>query len=97
MDGGAGCQSVPQPLRITQMINKMVHDKKTESFVAVSSFLAAVALAFTSLLISEDHDIAAGVLMMCAQFLMLTATIFGLDYKIGQQIRRMKSEEGGEK
>ncbi len=62
----------------------MVHDKTTESFVAVGSFLASVALAFTSLLISEDHDIAAGVLMMCAQFLMLTATIFGLDYKLWQ-------------
>lgn len=73
----------------------MVHDKKVESFVAVGSFLAAVALAFTSLLISHDHDIAAGVLMMCAQFLMLTATIFGLDYKIGQQIRRLKAEEEG--
>lgn len=62
----------------------MVHDKKVESFVAVGAFLAAVGLAFTSLLISHDHDIAAGVLMMCAQFLMLTATIFGLDYKLGQ-------------
>ena len=72
----------------------MVHDKKTESFVAVSSFLAAVALAFTSLIISKDHDIAAGVLMMCAQVLMLTATIFGLDYKIGQEIRRYERREG---
>ena len=72
----------------------MVHDKKIESVVAVGSFLAAVGLAFTSLIISPDHDIAAGVLMMCAQFLMLTATIFGLDYKIGQQIRRFKEEEG---
>ena len=71
----------------------MVHDKKVESFVAVCSFLAAVALAFTSLLISQDHDIAAGVLMMCAQFLMLTATIFGLDYKIGQKIREMQHDE----
>lgn len=71
----------------------MVHDKRVESFVAVSSFLAAVALAFTSLLISQDHDIAAGVLMMCAQFLMLTATIFGLDYKIGQKLRDMKGDE----
>lgn len=52
-----------------------------ESFVAVASFMAAVALAFTSLIISENHDIAAGVLMMCAQFLMLCATIFGIDYK----------------
>ena len=97
MDGRPDQPPLAVAFRITQMIIKMVHDKKTESFVAVSSFLAAVALAFTSLLISEDHDIAAGVLMMCAQFLMLTATIFGLDYKIGQQIRRMKSEEGGEK
>ena len=53
----------------------------SEVFVAVGSFLAAVGLAFTSLMISEDHDIAAGVLMMCAQFLTLTATIFGIDYK----------------
>lgn len=49
--------------------------------MAVGSFLAAVLLAFTSLIISDDHDIAAGVLMMCAQFLTLTATIFGIDYK----------------
>lgn len=60
--------------------------------MAIGSFLAAVALAFTSLLISEDHDIAAGVLMMCAQFLLLTAAIFGIDYKIGQQIRRYEEE-----
>lgn len=71
----------------------MVHDKKVESFVAVGSFLAAVALAFTSMLISESHDIAAGVLMMCAQFLMLTATIFGLDYKIGQKLREYEKDE----
>lgn len=63
----------------------MVHDKRVESVVAIGSFLAAVGLAFTSLMISEDHDIAAGVLMMCAQFLMLTATIFGIDYKLGQR------------
>lgn len=55
--------------------------------MAIGSFLAAVALAFTSLLISPDHDIAAGVLMMCAQFLLLTAAIFGIDYKIGQKLR----------
>lgn len=60
----------------------MIHDRKAEKFVAVSSFFSAVALAFTSLLLSEDNDIAAGVLMMCAQFLTLTATIFGIDYKV---------------
>ncbi|MBQ6148634.1 MAG: hypothetical protein IJI83_03710 [Oscillospiraceae bacterium] len=59
----------------------METSKKVEYVVAVGSFGAAVGLAFTSLLISSDHDIASGVLMMCAQFLMLTATIFGIDYK----------------
>lgn len=59
----------------------MKTDKTHEKFVADGSFLAAVALAFTSMVISEDHDIAAGVLMMCAQFLTLTATIFGIHYK----------------
>lgn len=59
----------------------MIHDRKAEKFVAVASFVSAVALAFTSVIISDDNDIAGGVLMMCAQFLTLTATIFGLDYK----------------
>ena len=59
-------------------------------FVAVGAFLAAVALAFTSLMISEDHDIAAGVLMMCAQFLTLTAAIFGIDYKWRSVERKLK-------
>ena len=63
------------------MANPVIHDRRTEKFVAVCSFFAAVGLAFTSLLISEDHDVAAGALMMCAQFLTLTATIFGIDYK----------------
>lgn len=61
--------------------NTMIQSRKAEKFVAVSSFLAAVGLSFTSLVISEDHDIASGVLMMCAQFLTLTATLFGIDYK----------------
>ena len=58
--------------------------------MAISSFLAAVALAFTSLVISENHVIDSSVLMMCAQFLLLTATIFGLDYHI---IKRIEDKE----
>ena len=70
----------------------MIQDKKVESSVAIGSFLAAVGLAFTSLCISHDHDIAAGVLMMCAQFLMLTASIFGLDYKISKYLHVHEKE-----
>ena len=50
-----------------------------------ASFTTVVALAFTSLLISEDHDIAANVMICCAQFLTLTATILGIDYKFTRQ------------
>lgn len=63
------------------------YERKTKLFVAVGSFLAAVLLAFTSVLISTDHDVASGVLMMCAQFLTLTATIFGIDYKFNQIVK----------
>lgn len=66
------------------------YERKTKLLVAVGSFLAAVLLAFTSVLISADHDVASGVLMMCAQFLTLTATIFGIDYKFTQALNDEK-------
>ena len=74
----------------------MVNDSKVQSAVAIGSFLAAVAFAFTALVIHEDHVIIASDLMMVAQFLMLTATIFGLDYKISAIVRRLNAK-GGEK
>ena len=53
-----------------------------EYFVAVASFLAAVVFAFVSLGISEAHEVAAGNCTVIAQFLLLTASIFGIDYKL---------------
>lgn len=52
-----------------------------EKSVAVASFVAAVAFAFASLAISEAHEVAAGNCSVIAQFLLLTASIFGIDYK----------------
>ena len=60
----------------------MVHDAKAEKFVAIGSFLVAAVLAFIGQQLAEHGDIKGGSLMMCAQFLTLTATIFGIDYKI---------------
>ena len=56
--------------------------------VAVASFITAVALAFTSMGISADHDIAANTLLAIAQFLTLTATILGIDYKFSKQLQQ---------
>lgn len=55
--------------------------RQLEKGIATSSFIVAVLLAFTSMLISDDHDIASNVLFVIAQFLTLTATILGIDYK----------------
>lgn len=53
-----------------------------EYFVAVASFCAAVVFAFASLVVSEQHAVAAGNCSVIAQFLLLTASIFGIDYKL---------------
>lgn len=52
-----------------------------ERTLATISFLVAVVLAFVSLYISNDHDIAGGNLMTIAQFLTFAATLLGIDYK----------------
>lgn len=58
--------------------------RRIEYAVAVGSFIAAVAFAFTSLAISELHEVAAGNCTVVAQFLLLTASIFGIDYKLNK-------------
>ena len=58
------------------------HPRLLEKTLATLSFIVAVLLAFLSLAISADHDIAAGVCMVIAQFLLLTASILGIDYKL---------------
>lgn len=63
-------------------INDLSHDRRIEKFVAVGAFLVAAVLAFIGQQLSEQGDIKGGTLMICAQFLTLTATIFGIDYKI---------------
>lgn len=57
--------------------------RKIEYSIAVASFIAAVCFAFTALIITDGHEVAAGNCMIIAQFLLLTASIFGLDYKLG--------------
>lgn len=55
--------------------------RQLEKTIATASFATAVALAFTSMIISKDNDIAANVCLVIAQFLTLTATLLGIDYK----------------
>ena len=59
-----------------------LQNRSIEYTIAVASFITAVVLAFVSLAISEDHEVAAGNCTLVAQFLILTASIFGIDYKL---------------
>lgn len=70
----------------------MVHDARAEKFVAIGAFLVAAVLAFIGQQLAEYGDIEGGTLMMCAQFLTLTATIFGIDYKIKSNGHLRKSD-----
>lgn len=58
------------------------HNRKFEMGLSTASFVVAVILAFTGLALHPEHDIAAGVCMVVAQFLILTASIIGIDYKL---------------
>lgn len=73
----------------------MFKARRIEYAVAVASFLAAVVFAFVSLSISNDHEVAAGNCTVIAQFLLLTASIFGIDYKLNSygQVRPPKKNE----
>lgn len=57
-------------------------NRTLEYFVALGSFIAAVVFSFVSLFISDYHEVAAGNCTIVAQFLLLTASIFGIDYKL---------------
>lgn len=55
--------------------------RRLEKSVSAASFITAAALAFTSMAIRPDHDVTANVLLAVAQFLTLTCTLLGIDYK----------------
>lgn len=67
-------------------------DRKLEKTISATSFAVAVLLAFTSMAIREDHDITANVLLGIAQFLTLTCTLLGIDYKFSE-IRKNNGKE----
>lgn len=62
----------------------MKTNRTIEYTVAVASFVTAVVLSFVSLWLSDGHEVAAGNCTLVAQFLLLTASIFGIDYKLNR-------------
>lgn len=63
-------------------------DRQSKDYVEYSSaivcIMAAIAIGIASIVVSETHDIAAGVLIFIAQMLLFAASVFHLNYKLGQ-------------
>lgn len=64
------------------MANNIFKNRRLEKSVAVASFLIACIFAFASLCLADFHEVAAGNCTVIAQFLLLTASLFGIDYKL---------------
>lgn len=56
---------------------------KVEYSAGVCCIMAAISIGISSIVVSEHHDIAAGVLIFVAQLLIFAASVFHLNYKLG--------------
>lgn len=65
-----------------ECFDMMFQKRKVEMSICIASFLQAVCLSYAGMMLSPEHDIAAGVCMVIAQFLLLCASIIGIDYKL---------------
>lgn len=63
----------------------MQRDSKdiVEYSAGVCCVAAAITIGMSSIVVSEHHDIAAGVLIFVAQLLIFAASVFHLNYKLG--------------
>ena len=71
---------------------------KVEYSTGVVCVMAAITIGITSIIVSEHHDIAAGELIFVAQLLIFAASVFHLNYKLGNygQTTRTNNKENQE-
>ena len=71
------------PFLISRLMDR--HAKDTVEYSsAIICIMAAISIGVASIVVSETHDIAAGVLIFVAQLLLFSASVFHLNYKLGQ-------------
>lgn len=73
-----------------------IHQKESVEYTsAIVCIFSSISIGMSSIVISEQHDIAAGVLIFIAQLLLFAASIFHLNYKIlnyGETKNNIQSE-----
>lgn len=59
------------------------HQKESVEYAsAVVCIFSSISIGISSIIISTNHDVAAGVLILIAQLLVFAASVFHLNYKI---------------
>ena len=66
---------------------------KIEFSSAVMCIAAAIAIGITSIVISQAHNIEAGVLIFIAQLLIFAASVYQINYKIYQYGESSKKDD----
>lgn len=73
-----------------------IHQKESVEYAsAVVCIFSSISIGISSVVISTNHDIAAGVLILIAQLLVFAASVFHLNYKImnyGETKNNVQSE-----
>ena len=60
-----------------------IHQKESVEYAsAVICIFSSISIGISSVIISSNHDVAAGVLILIAQLLVFAASVFHLNYKI---------------
>ena len=60
-----------------------IHQKESVEYAsAVVGIFSSISIGISSIIISSNHDVAAGVLILIAQLLVFAASVFHLNYKI---------------
>lgn len=70
------------PFFVTSKMSRDTKDK-IEYSSGICCVASAIAIGICSIVISEHHDIAAGVLIFVAQLLIFAASVYHLNYKLG--------------
>lgn len=70
---------------------------KVEYSSGICCVASAIAIGICSIVVSEAHDIAAGVLIFVAQLLIFAASVFHLNYKLGSYGQTDNDNKHGDK
>ena len=74
--------ALSHPFFIFKTMGRDIKDK-VEYSSGICCVASAIAIGICSIVVSEQHDIAAGVLIFVAQLLIFAASVFHLNYKLG--------------